>query len=48
MEQKAFVKQAWMEADLYDSDDPRLIAFLGHFERAKLDCWVQRRGLSVE
>ena len=41
MEQKALVKQAWLEAKLYESDDPRLIAFLRHFERAKLDCWAQ-------
>jgi hypothetical protein len=33
------VKQAWLEAGLYDSNDPKLQSFLQHFERTIHGCW---------
>ncbi len=33
------VKQAWLEAGLYDSKDPKLQSFLQYFERTIHACW---------
>ena len=39
MHERNLVKQAWLEADLYGSNDSKLASFLQHFEGAKLHCW---------
>ncbi len=42
MHERNLVKQAWLEAELYGSDDSKLAAFLQHFEGAKLHWHVIR------
>lgn len=39
MQDRDLVKQAWSETGLYVSDDPQLVGFLQHFEKATLGCW---------
>lgn len=39
MQDRDLVKQAWSETGLYVSDDPKLSAFLQHFEKAMFGCW---------
>ncbi len=39
MQDRDIVKQAWLEAGLYDSPDPALQDFLQHFERSLHGCW---------
>ena len=41
MQQKILVKQAWLDAGLYRSTDPKLAAFLKHVEEAVTDCWLE-------
>lgn len=41
MHQKTLVKQAWLDAGLYRSTDPKLAAFLKHVEEAVTDCWLE-------
>jgi hypothetical protein len=36
---RSIVKQAWLEAGLYDSKDARLQSFLQHFEQTIHGCW---------
>src|SRR6202043_1118154 len=38
-ESRRIVKQAWLEAGLYDSKDPQLQSFLQYFERTIHSCW---------
>jgi len=41
MQQKTLVKQAWLDANLYYSNDPKLAAFLKHVEESAIDCWPE-------
>ena len=41
MHQKDFVRQAWTEAVLYRSKDPKIGAFLKRFEETSVDCWPE-------
>ncbi len=36
---RPIVQRAWVEAGLYDSNDPKLQGFLQHFERTLHACW---------
>ncbi|GHO83205.1 hypothetical protein [Dictyobacter formicarum] len=38
-ESRQMVRQAWLEAGLYNLNDPRLQSFLQHFEHTIHGCW---------
>jgi hypothetical protein len=39
--QKDLARQAWADAGLYRRTDPKLQAFLKHFEESSLECWPE-------
>lgn len=41
MHQKDRVKQAWLDAGLYDSKDAKLLEFIQRLDTAPYDCWPE-------
>jgi hypothetical protein len=41
MSEREAVRQAWIEANLYTSHEPKLEMFLRHFDTNHIDCWTE-------